>query len=50
MMRILVDTNIVLDVLLHRAPFFEDSRRIWEVADEGVFDACIASFTNPMRH
>jgi len=50
MMRILVDTNIVLDVLLQRSPFLDDSRRIWEAADEGVFDACIASFTVPTIH
>jgi|SRR6266850_185583 len=50
MMRVLVDTNIVLDVLLHREPFFQESSRIWAAADEGVFDACIASFTLPTIH
>jgi predicted nucleic acid-binding protein len=50
MMRILVDTNIVLDVLLNREPFVHESRRIWEAADEGVFDACIASFTVATIH
>jgi predicted nucleic acid-binding protein len=50
MMRILLDTNIVLDVLLNREPFLHDSRRVWEAADEGVFDACIASFTLPTIH
>jgi predicted nucleic acid-binding protein len=50
MMRILLDTNIVLDVLLNRAPFVQDSRRIWEAADQGVFDACLASFTLPTIH
>ncbi len=49
-MRILLDTNIVLDVLLNREPFVHDSRRLWEAADAGVFDACIASFTLPTIH
>lgn len=49
-MRILVDTNIVLDVLLGREPFVHDSRRVWEAADEGAFEACIAFFTLPTIH
>ena len=49
-MRILLDTNIVLDVLLNREPFVSDSRRLWQAADEGTFDACIASFTLPTIH
>src|SRR5215208_4511399 len=47
MIRVLVDTNIVLDVLLDRKPFISESERIWAAADEGVFDAFIASFTIP---
>ena len=39
MMRVLLDTNVVLDVLLDRHPFVEQSRRIWQAADEGPFDA-----------
>jgi predicted nucleic acid-binding protein len=50
MMRILLDTNIVLDVLLNRQPFVNESRRIWEAADQGAFDACIAGFTIPTIH
>lgn len=50
MMRILLDTNIVLDVLMNREPFVEDSRRLWEAADEGAFEACIASFSLPTIH
>ena len=37
MMRILVDTNIVLDVLLDRQPFVEESRRLWEASDAPQF-------------
>jgi predicted nucleic acid-binding protein len=47
MMRILLDTNVVLDVLLDRQPFVADSRKVWQAADEGRFDACLAAFTIP---
>jgi predicted nucleic acid-binding protein len=50
MMRILLDTNIVLDVLLNRQPFVSESRRVWEAADQGAFDACIAGFMIPTIH
>jgi len=49
-MRILLDTNIVLDVLLNREPFVHDSRRLWQAADEGAFDGSIASFSLPTIH
>ena len=49
-MRILLDTNIVLDVLLNRSPFANESRRLWEAADEGAFDGSIASFSLPTIH
>jgi predicted nucleic acid-binding protein len=45
--RVLLDTNVVLDVLLDRQPFVDEARRLWEASDEGLFDACIASFTIP---
>lgn len=49
-MRILLDANVVLDVLLEREPFVDDARRVWEAADEGAFEACIATFTLPTIH
>ena len=33
--RILLDTNVVLDVLLEREPWLTDARAIWEAVDEG---------------
>jgi predicted nucleic acid-binding protein len=33
--RLLFDTNIVLDVLLERQPFAEQSRQLWQAVDEG---------------
>ena len=47
MMRALLDVNVVLDVLLDRQPFVEQSRRIWQASDEGSFDACVAAFSIP---
>ncbi len=37
-------------MLLNREPFVRESRRLWEAADEGVFEACIASFSVPTIH
>jgi hypothetical protein len=34
-MRVLIDTNILLDVLLDRAPFVTDSSSIWAACDAG---------------
>jgi len=50
MNRILLDTNVVLDVLLDRQPFVDDARRIWEASDRGQFDGYIASFSIPTIH
>lgn len=50
MIRAMIDTNVVLDVLLDRQPFVNDAQRLWHAADEGWFDACIASFTVPTIH
>lgn len=49
-MRILLDTNVVLDVLLEREPHVHESRLIWEAADRGDFIACLASFSLPTIH
>ncbi len=34
-MRVLVDTNIMLDALLEREPFFGDARALMEAIDSG---------------
>ena len=46
-MRVLLDTNIVLDVILDREPFAQESGRIWVASDQGLFEAYLASFTIP---
>ena len=34
-MRVFVDTNVLLDVFARREPFYEDSSRIWTLAETG---------------
>ncbi len=34
-MRVLIDTNIVLDFLLQREPFFQDAERLFQAIDTG---------------
>src|SRR5215208_2659124 len=46
-MRVLLDTNIVLDVILDREPFAQESGQIWVASDQGLFEAYLASFTIP---
>jgi predicted nucleic acid-binding protein len=34
-MRVLLDTNVVLDVLLNRDPWVQDSAAVWQASDQG---------------
>lgn len=43
-MKILIDTNIILDALLKRSPFDADAYRILKLADEKSVNAHIAAF------
>lgn len=47
-MRVFVDTNVLLDVLAERKPFYRDSMHIWTLAESGQLDAHISavSFNN----
>lgn len=42
-MKILVDTNVLLDVLCERPPFYGDSAAIWTMAEQGQLTAFIAA-------
>ncbi|MDQ5826931.1 MAG: PIN domain-containing protein [Chloroflexota bacterium] len=44
-MRLLFDTNIVLDVLLDRRPFVEHSKQLWEAVDEGRLAGYVTATT-----
>ena len=41
--RILVDTNVLLDYLLIREPFYEDAKKIVHACVEGTVKGCIAA-------
>ena len=48
MMHILFDTNVILDVLLNREPWVQDSSALWRASDEGriVGYAVASTFTD----
>lgn len=48
MMNVLVDTNVLLDVLAKREPFYEDSAAVWTLAEEGKICGFVSalSFSN----
>jgi predicted nucleic acid-binding protein len=47
-MKIFVDTNVLLDVLARRHPFWADAVRIWSLAERGRVEALVSviSFNN----
>jgi len=47
-MRVFVDTNVLLDVLAHREPFYDASAQVWSLAELGEVTAYISaiSFNN----
>ena len=44
-MRLLLDTNILLDVFLEREPFVRDAKRLWQAQRDGRISACIVATT-----
>ena len=46
-MRVLVDTNILLDVLCNRRNFAEDSLSLFRYCEAGVIDGCISALSIP---
>lgn len=47
-MKVFVDTNVLLDVLARREPFYSDSARVWSLAERGKIEALVSviSFNN----
>jgi predicted nucleic acid-binding protein len=47
-MSIFVDTNVLLDVLAKREPFYADAARIWSLAERGKIESQVSviSFNN----
>jgi predicted nucleic acid-binding protein len=44
-MKVFFDTNVVLDVLLERKPFYKDSVALWTMAEQGVMIGIIAAIS-----
>jgi predicted nucleic acid-binding protein len=44
-MRVLIDTNVVLDFLQDREPFSEDAAKLFEKIDAGEVEGFIAAIT-----
>lgn len=44
-MRVLIDTNVVLDFLQEREPFVEDAAKLFERIDAGEIEGLIAAIT-----
>ena len=42
-MIVLIDTNIVLDVLLKRQPFYKDAFMVFQLADQGHVNGCLSA-------
>lgn len=49
-MRLLLDTNVLLDVMLDRKPFVADSARVVAAAETGRFDASLCATTITTIH
>ena len=46
-MNVLLDMNVVLDVLLNRAPWVADSSAVWDAHRDGRISAHLAAFSLP---
>jgi predicted nucleic acid-binding protein len=46
-MKVLLDMNVVLDVLLVRQPWFPEASQVWDAQRNGRITAGIAAFTVP---
>ena len=42
-MKVLIDTNIVLDIALDRKPFVEHAAMLWRLAEQKEITACISN-------
>ncbi|HIE29519.1 TPA: PIN domain-containing protein [Candidatus Poribacteria bacterium] len=45
MIRILIDTNIILDVLFDRQPFVEDAVKLWQLVEAERVIGCLTATT-----
>lgn len=47
-MKVFLDTNILIDVLAQRRPFYQDSAAVWTLAEQGRIEGLVSviSYTN----
>lgn len=50
MTRLLLDVNVVLDVLLDRKPFADDSAAVWSAIEQGEADGMLAAHAVTTLH
>jgi predicted nucleic acid-binding protein len=44
-MKVLIDTNVLLDVLTKREPFYNDSAIVWSLAEENIIEGYISAIS-----
>ena len=44
-MRVLLDTDVVLDVILARQPFAKEAAELFDLSEQGIFDAYVSAIT-----
>ena len=42
-MKVLIDTNVVLDIALNRKPFVEHAALVWRLAEQNEVTACLSN-------
>ena len=43
--RIFLDTNVILDYLLEREPFYYDALKLWAACEEGIVEGYVSALT-----
>ena len=46
-MKILIDTNVILDVLCDREGFSEASSKVWKYCETGMINGCVSALSIP---
>ena len=44
-MKIFVDTNVLLDVLTQRVPFYDDAANVWSLVEQGIVRGYISALS-----
>lgn len=44
-MKIFVDTNVLLDVLTQRTPFYDDAAVVWSLVEQGIVSGSISAMS-----